>query len=192
MLLAPLYTCCEYSYNCIPALESVRDPRNGATLLLLLASLAFVRFCFAAHASAWEEMQGHAAGRENPDTVTRYRPDVADAKEEAGTDANSSEIATCSGSKTTAAGSQACCIDAAYWFLGGAWILLPLLPACHVFLTVGTLVAERLLYMPSVGVVLLVARAIVRFAARGGCAQAPHTHTLPHARVRTVRSPHIL
>jgi len=39
------------------------------------------------------------------------------------------------------------------------WIAAPLAPASHIFITVGTLVAERLLYTPSVGLSLLIAQA---------------------------------
>lgn len=41
------------------------------------------------------------------------------------------------------------------------WLLVPYLPVSHIFVTVGTLVAERTLYMPSIGFVLLAARFII-------------------------------
>eukprot|EP00511_Aplanochytrium_stocchinoi_P005860 CAMPEP_0204839706 /NCGR_PEP_ID=MMETSP1346-20131115/35191_1 /ASSEMBLY_ACC=CAM_ASM_000771 /TAXON_ID=215587 /ORGANISM="Aplanochytrium stocchinoi, Strain GSBS06" /LENGTH=386 /DNA_ID=CAMNT_0051976623 /DNA_START=352 /DNA_END=1512 /DNA_ORIENTATION=- len=38
------------------------------------------------------------------------------------------------------------------------WIGIPFSPSSHIFVTIGTLVAERLLYIPSIGFALLVAR----------------------------------
>jgi len=38
-----------------------------------------------------------------------------------------------------------------------AWLVLPYLPSSHIFINIGTLVAERLLYIPSIGYCLLVA-----------------------------------
>lgn len=41
------------------------------------------------------------------------------------------------------------------------WIALPYLPVSHVFVTIGTLVAERTLYIPSIGFVLLLSRLLI-------------------------------
>ena len=44
--------------------------------------------------------------------------------------------------------------------------MIPMLPATNLFFTVGTLVAERLLYMPSVGLVLLAGHAATSLSRR--------------------------
>jgi tetratricopeptide (TPR) repeat protein len=41
-------------------------------------------------------------------------------------------------------------------FLGIAFFLIPLLPALHIFIPVGTLLAERLLFVPSIGFCMIV------------------------------------
>ena len=43
------------------------------------------------------------------------------------------------------------------------WIVIPMLPASNLFMKVGTLLAERLLYVPSLGYCCLVAFGIRRF-----------------------------
>jgi len=43
---------------------------------------------------------------------------------------------------------------------GLTWLILPFLPSTHIFLEIGTLVAERLLYLPSIGYCLLLAYAL--------------------------------
>jgi hypothetical protein len=52
-------------------------------------------------------------------------------------------------------------LHGAYALCALSWLMLPMLPASNLFFTVGTLVAERLLYMPSIGFVLLFAHALV-------------------------------
>ena len=36
------------------------------------------------------------------------------------------------------------------------WLLVPFLPSSHMFISIGTMIAERLLYLPSIGFCLLV------------------------------------
>ncbi|CAK9000881.1 Protein O-mannosyl-transferase TMTC4 (Transmembrane and TPR repeat-containing protein 4) [Durusdinium trenchii] len=43
-----------------------------------------------------------------------------------------------------------------------AWLVVPFLPSSHLFVTIGTLVAERVLYLPSIGYCLLVAQVAPR------------------------------
>ena len=43
-------------------------------------------------------------------------------------------------------------------------VLVPLLPAMHIFMDVGFMVAERVLYLPSIGASLIIARALVAAA----------------------------
>ena len=77
----------------------------------------------------------------------------------------------------------------------GAWracgraltvLLVPMIPASHLLLGIGTLVAERLLYLPSVGYCVLFALAASR-ALRPPAPAAPASGTLAAAAVRGVR-----
>lgn len=52
-------------------------------------------------------------------------------------------------------------LHGAYPLCALSWLVLPMLPASNLLFTVGTLVAERLLYMPSIGFVLLFAHAMI-------------------------------
>ena len=101
LLLNPLTElCAEYSYNCIPVVESVFDIRN-----VLSVSTYVVLFLIIAYG-----------------LVKRHR------------------------------GVLLCVL----------WIIIPMLPASNLFMKVGTLLAERLLYVPSLGYCCLVAFGIRR------------------------------
>ena len=45
--------CCEYSYNCIPAITTLHDPRNAATLAFGVVVCCGAYFCMRAHREAW-------------------------------------------------------------------------------------------------------------------------------------------
>ena len=101
LLVNPLTAlCAEYSYNCIPVVESVFDIRN-----ILSVSTYVVSFLVIAYG-----------------LVKRHR------------------------------GVLLCVL----------WIMIPMLPASNLFMKVGTLLAERLLYVPSLGYCCLVAFGIRR------------------------------
>ena len=123
MLLAPRDFCVEYSFDCIPMVESLSDPRNLASLLLLLALLSF-----AAH------------------LLRRAR--TSDARATMG---------------------------------ASAWLLLPWLPVSHVLLRLGTLVAERTMYMPSIGATLLVVHLLRPPPTRTRAPRTPRTPRTPRA-----------
>jgi protein O-mannosyl-transferase len=48
------------------------------------------------------------------------------------------------------------------WSLGAVWVLVGLAPVANVFLPIGTIMAERLLYLPAVGFALLAAEVLRR------------------------------
>ena len=112
--LAPL--CCEYSYNCVPAVHEWRDPRNPAALVLYATVIAL------------------AVG-----ALRQFGCVSGDGR-----------------SRTGGRGALAVCL---------AWLLLPFVPASHVFTTIGTLLAERLLYVPSIGFAMMVGSASVSLLA---------------------------
>ncbi|GET88072.1 hypothetical protein, unknown function [Leishmania tarentolae] len=101
LLFFPTSLCCEYSFNCIPHMHSMNDPRvpyfitvTGCFVITLLGILY-------------------------------------------GTFVSRSRVAL------------AC-------FVGLLWMAISYAPVSHLFLTVGTFIAERCLYVPSIGAVLLI------------------------------------
>ena len=102
LLVNPLTElCAEYSYNCIPVVESVFDIRNVLSFSTYVVSFLVIAYGL----------------------VKRHR------------------------------GVLLCVL----------WIVIPMLPASNLFMKVGTLLAERLLYVPSLGYCCLVAFGIRRF-----------------------------
>lgn len=97
----PTSFCIEYSYDCIPMVTSIRDPRNLYSLALLLG--AAVITC----------MLIKSAFHRSPNSLAVF-----------------------------------------------AWLFFPWLLISHIPLRLGTLVAERTLYLPSVGALLLLAHSI--------------------------------
>eukprot|EP00759_Apiculatamorpha_spiralis_P058326 PhF_6_TR9177/c1_g1_i2/m.14304 len=104
LLFWPKDLCCEYGFNCIPAVTSFDDPRLysvaalfGVTALVSLAAL--------------------------------YKM--------------SSNLVLCL-----------------------AWLILPYLPVSHIVVSVGTMIAERCLYVPSMGVCLFVALFLEKLRSR--------------------------
>jgi len=116
LLLAPRHFCVEYSYDCIPMVTRLSDPRNALSLLLLL-----LLFCFAAHLL---------------------------------------RAARAPHARATMAVS--------------AWMLFPWFLASHIPLRLGTLIAERTMYLPSVGVILLVAHILRPLPSRARARGARH------------------
>lgn len=100
LLFFPTSLCCEYSYNCIPHMYSLKDPRvpyfAAVTAVIIAAVLAFLYGTF----------------------VRRSR-------------------------------------TAMLGLVGFLWIAIPYAPVSHLFIAVGTFIAERCLYVPSIGAVLL-------------------------------------
>ena len=96
LLVNPLAElCAEYSYNCIPAVQSVFDSRNVLSVLTYTVSCLAIAYGL----------------------VARHQ------------------------------GVLLCLL----------WIFIPMIPASNIFMKVGTLLAERLLYVPSLGYCCLVA-----------------------------------
>jgi hypothetical protein len=122
LLVYPADLSAEYSFNCLPMVESLDDPRllGALTLYVMLGALC----------------------------VLSYRASRPE--------------------------------DRRSVFLALCWLGVPFLPAANVLFTVGTLVAERLLYLPSIGYCLLLARGLEELGnpLRYGFA---HKHALGHA-----------
>ena len=105
--------CADYSFDAIPIITGIADPRNAGTAALYLA---------AAGAAAWSVRVRLARAAPSPDN--------------------------------------------AVFMVGAGAALSFFLLASHVFTAIGVNVAERLLYMPSIGACVLLAHALRTLAAR--------------------------
>ncbi|KAG5506383.1 hypothetical protein JKF63_05886 [Porcisia hertigi] len=101
LLFFPTSLCCEYSFNCIPHLYDMQDPRVPYFIIVTCAALTTVLGC----------IYGTFASR-----------------------------------------SRAALVG----LVGILWAAIPYAPVSHLFVAVGTFVAERCLYVPSIGAVLLI------------------------------------
>ncbi|KPA75414.1 hypothetical protein ABB37_08684 [Leptomonas pyrrhocoris] len=101
LLFFPTSLCCEYSFNCIPHMYDLRDPRvpyfTAVTAVIMAAVLYLLHGTF----------------------VRRSRVAVVG-------------------------------------LVSFLWIAIPYAPVSHIFIAVGTFIAERCLYVPSIGAVLLI------------------------------------
>ena len=157
--------CCEYSYNCIPTINSLADPRNIGTVVFWVSLGWLLRWAVLHHACCWqagpETTAQDAAGLVgvcDDDSV-----DGEHARKAAAVESRRGEEDTLARDLDVQAD-----LDGAYALCALSWLVLPMVPASNLFFTVGTLVAERLLYMPSIGLVLLFAYGVVAVSKRSG------------------------
>lgn len=110
LLLYPKVLSAEYSFNCIPMVDGIDDPRLIYAFFLWMAALL---------------MLGIAAKNlfQNGDAA---------------------------------------------FTLSLAWLALPFVPASHVIVTIGTLIAERLLYIPSIGFCIVAAHVVAKLSEKYG------------------------
>lgn len=113
LLFFPTSLCCEYSFNCIPHLYNLQDPRVpyfiAVTAVTVAAVVAFLYGTF----------------------VRRSR-------------------------------------TAMVGLVSFLWIAIPYAPVSHLFIAVGTFIAERCLYVPSIGAVLLITYTVAAPGLRRG------------------------
>ncbi|XP_028811163.1 protein O-mannosyl-transferase TMTC1-like [Denticeps clupeoides] len=110
LLLAPIILCYDWQVGSIPLVESLWDPRNGASLLLGVSMLALCVRC--------------ALSLQNPE---------------------SQEV-----------------------LVGILFLVFPFIPASNLFFRVGFVVAERVLYMPSMGYCILMVHGLHRLYSMSG------------------------
>jgi hypothetical protein len=130
----------------------VADPRNLAALGFWTVLLALTINGVQCHARAWavkQHPQHHSVGIGSgavkpPAAAISTLPKTAERRAE--------ERAT----------EQATALQGSFQLCGLCWLVLPMVPASNLFFVVGTLIAERLLYLPSVGYSLLLADVVLR------------------------------
>ncbi|KEG15428.1 transmembrane and tetratricopeptidecontaining 4 [Trypanosoma grayi] len=101
LLFFPTQLCCEYSYNCIPPLDGLRDTRLPFMMMATGVGVALV----------YQKVRKFFLRR---DAISLS------------------------------------------WLTALMWLAVPYAPVSHLFVRVGTFIAERCLYVPSIGAVLLI------------------------------------
>ena len=158
LLLWPATLSADYSYNCVPPVETLRDPRN-ASAAALYAAIGWAAL------AAWRPLR------------TPPKPDDVWA---------TTTAAAAVGGKTRARApaAPATTMRAAQVARALVVLVVPLVPASHLLLGVGTTIAERLLYIPSAGFCMLLGiaasaaseAAATRAAAAAAAASAAAAH----------------
>ncbi|KAK9815977.1 hypothetical protein WJX74_001822 [Apatococcus lobatus] len=157
MLLLPTRLSADWSFACVPPLEHLIDPRNLATVFLY-AALVWAM----AHPTFEILHSVHGA------TKTAFRQQRLQRAVSASRMGSQGMQERSQGIDEGSQGSKEGCHGKGAANLHGRWrltviaglILAPFLPASNVLFYVGTFVAERLLYVPSVGVCMLAAHVI--------------------------------
>jgi len=173
LLLAPLHLSADWSFNCIPLLEELEDPRNAATAALY----AYIIFVGLSAGPLQLLLQLHqvvkqalSTSSETP-TSSPAAGSVKPAAERpaAGTQqvAGGAAAATVAGNSSLlqpSTASVSASLAAARWrlliLLG--LLVAPFFPASNVLFYVGTFIGERLLYFPSIGFCLMLAELLGR------------------------------
>ena len=136
LLLWPYEMCCEYGFDCIPAFTTFYDPR----VLGIVATFAFLAYvglhCFRIPAvgTLYEIVKAVLSVGWGVLIGTKKRLPIF--KQKFSAFDITPDPSLC---------------------LASFWLLAPYLPVSHLLVSVGTNIAERCLYLPSVGICLLVA-----------------------------------
>lgn len=212
LLLAPWHLSADYSYDCIPLLRSLSDPRNMLTLALYGALAAVVAAGARPAAHAVAAALGPAPAS-SPCSMIRASDDLSDRpkgsrrrpEQPAGFTAAPSAACSTTAAEavpvdvrkragdTTLQRATAAERDAvARWrlFVAVGLLAAPFVPASNVVLWVGTSLGERLLYLPSIGFCLLAGQLTGSFLSEShGCPETLDLIDLPcelcHQRLTT-------
>jgi tetratricopeptide (TPR) repeat protein len=147
LLLLPSSLCCDWSMNSIPLVTSVADPRFHAQALPLLLAIAggsmlLLRWLCRSEAECAD--------------ITAAR--TAESSKVSGAKVGETEVKGQSPARSRGGADVARgCV------MGVLLLLVPYAPASNVLFPVGFVVAERVLYIPSMGYCLLASIAIVHF-----------------------------
>ena len=166
LLIAPVHLCADWNYRCLPPVTSLADPRNAGAPSVYACLLAVVAL---ARPWALGACDGADGKKNAAPAAERRRLNTPPGRGEAGTMLASGE----SRRRRAAASVRA--------FRAAALLAAPLVPALNVLVWVGAYLAERLLYLPSVGFVALLAAPLARAMLRGatGADAAPYAHDAP-------------
>lgn len=167
LLILPLHLSADWSFSCIPLVETWGDVRNLATLTLycyfLYTALSAQPF------SLLRQLWGAArlAAGLAPTQPPRKQPHTASGAHAANGKATTVEPATATSAYSNGSAAQVLVVspEAARGAVRTRWrlmvlvglVIAPFFPASNVLFYVGTFIGERLLYSPSIGFCLLAA-----------------------------------
>ena len=176
LLLFPLHLSADWSFACVPYVQSLADPRNAATAALYSALVWVV-----VSSKPWRLVQHVLQGGQ----PSIYRPNGTSVKpgvvgiraaQQHQTTASpmSSSPSHLASDSCTADNSTAARQHESVWqmVIVVGLVIAPFFPAANILFYVGTFIGERLLYLPSVGYCLLLAHHLVRLMGTQG------THTV--------------
>ena len=163
LLVFPSKLCCEYSFNCIPSVSAfTADENNPDNLSCNLQSLVLYLLILVLPVKWLNALNNWRRGVWAPNGAAPAQETNSSSASEGDeiSSADSKPEDTRKEGSTWSAGFLSFSTDGACLIALG-WAVIPFVPAAGVFVTVGTLLAERLLYMPSIGACLLLGHACV-------------------------------
>lgn len=153
LLLFPSPLLHDYRMNAIPLLQSLRDPRHLLTIVTMAGLFLLCRSALSKQVCTW-----------NVFTFATSKDD----RERSGNAQHNRNYKTQDSSISRQINSvNRYMYDAPVKLVlvtGILWLVIPFLPATNLFFPVGFVVAERMLYLPSMGSCLLVAYSVHRMA----------------------------
>ena len=154
LLLVPWQLCGDYSYESIPSLESWLDARNGITAVFIISLLALVATALPCKCkSSIKSGDQHVVHKRSNDKNGKDYCFNTKGNHPSGQEFRLRAI-------TQYEDGSACmtceCISVRLDILMGlSFLIFPFLPSSNIFFPVGFLVAERILYIPSIGYCLI-------------------------------------
>ncbi|KAG8512281.1 Protein O-mannosyl-transferase TMTC1 [Galemys pyrenaicus] len=151
LLLAPITLCYDWQVGSIPLVETIWDVRNLATVLLALAMASLGLHCLAAFKSN-KSHHGSNLGQIFLFWFTASSPStLEDFQRHIGINAWWGQP----GRASSSGAERRLRLEHREVLVGLLFLVLPFLPASNLFFRVGFVVAERVLYMPSMGSCIL-------------------------------------
>ena len=183
LLLFPLHLSADWSFACVPYVQSLMDPRNAATAAVYAAVLWVVVSCkpwqVVPHILAGSRHISHSQCKtEKPGSEhTSSRQQQQQQQQQLPTTAFQESVLQPETEASRVEDSIAARHQESVWqmVVVVGLVIAPLSPAANVLFYVGTFIAERLLYLPSFGYCLLLAHFLTQL-------MGPHgMHTLSSA-----------
>ena len=183
LLLFPLHLSADWSFACVPYVQSLMDPRNAATAAVYAAVLWVVVSC-----KPWQVV-AHILAGSNQISYSRYKTEKpgshhTSSRQQQQQQQQQQPTAAFLESVLQPEAEASCVEDSiAARHQESVWqmvivvglVIAPFSPAANVLFYVGTFIAERLLYLPSFGYCLLLAHYLTQLMGPQGM------HTLSSA-----------
>ncbi|KAM4712287.1 protein O-mannosyl-transferase TMTC1 isoform 2-T2 [Anableps anableps] len=166
LLLAPIVLCYDWQVGSIPLVESLGDVRNMATIMMAVVMITLCLHCF--FSLQWRNRNrkmGHSTEQRRYESAHENREYAAEQRKIKNLSRRSGE---------TDEDDEASWHKRLLWqenrevLVGILFLVFPFIPASNLFFRVGFVVAERVLYMPSMGYCILVAHGLGRLFSVAG------------------------